>query len=423
MQSKTCGSSSKKYDVVIIDAHSRIEGENLGHSIGIETAKYCSNHGLSVLLVTSSFSHMLKQQRAYKPGIVDTVSGYDLLLLKSASYRSHVGLGRLLWHVTFVIALFLNFRALRDAGVISVSTPMPFLDLVTPVLKRVSGASLVVQIRDLWPEHFQSVRDVKFRLVSLFFYKPFLFMRGVMLRTADATVSVSDRGRRLAESYSPRKVHKLIPNVTVESSDFKGSDLLPRSNFVSGDMKLVNYSGTFGEAYDVELLVDAVVKLERAGDSNIKLVLSGAGPKWQVISDKIRDLDCALIEIHGGLSWLEYRSLVFHSDLAVLPYKKGSGVDFPAKFFDYLVAGTPVLHSLDGELRNFTDQNQCGFYFEPGDLPDLANQLQSLLTSEYSPLSRAKAAACQLGGSFSKEVQLSKFYDIYSGRIFDDNKH
>lgn len=407
------------YEIVIIDGTARVPGEDMGHMIAMETAAYCANQSYSTLLVVGSFSHILKQQRGSQSGVVKTEDGYDILFISTNSYSSHLGFKRLLWYLTFTFGLFNKLRIISGAKVISLSTPMPFLDALVPLLKLATKAKVVVLIRDLWPEHFQSVTGVSRSIIFNLASKPISWMRAVMLRYADATASVSSSGVELANGVNPRVPNLLLPNVTVSCADFQPDELLDRSYFCGPEQLLLNYSGTLGEGYDIELLIRAVIQINHETNGKIKLMISGAGPQLNSLQSKIKSIGINHIEIVGIIPWREYRSLVFNSDLSVLPYKLGSRVDFPAKFFDYLVAGTPVLHSLPGELKSFTDQHSCGFYYQPSNFDSLLQTIRGVISNPQL-LIGARENASRLGPNFEKEIQLKQFLKLYTGGFFNE---
>ena len=407
------------YEIVIIDGTARVPGEDMGHMIGMETAAYCADQRHSTLLVVGSFSHILKQQRSAQSGVVKTEDGYDILFIPTNSYSSHLGFKRLLWFLTFAFGVFNKLRIISGAKVISLSTPMPFLDVLVPLLKLATKAKVVVLIRDLWPEHFQSVEGAGRRLIFCLATGPIRWMRAVMLRYADATASVSSLGVGLATAANPGAPHLLLPNVTVSCSDFRPDELLDRSYFCGPEQLLLNYSGTMGDGYDVELLIRAVAQINQETNGRIKLVISGAGPQFHSLQSRIKSIGNNHIQMVGLIPWREYRSLVFNSDLSVLPYKLGSSVDFPAKFYDYLVAGTPVLHSLPGELKSFTDQHRCGFYYQASNFDSILEALRVVI-SNLPELNGARENASRLGPRFEKEIQLKEFLKLYTGGFFNE---
>ena len=172
-------------------------------------------------------------------------------------------------------------------------------------------------------------------------------------------------------------------------------------------------------SYDIENLITAVDKFNKKNRNivNLKFIISGDGPKKQKIKKIISNLNSDYIQFMGALSKPQYLSLLQHSSLGILPYIAQSAVDFPAKCYDYIIAGTPMLHSLDGELKVFCKENKCGFYYEPGNVSSLVECLDYLFIKDK--INMISSNTSSLSDSYGKETQLENFFKVYTKKYLE----
>ncbi|MDB4125227.1 glycosyltransferase family 4 protein [Amylibacter sp.] len=408
----------KNYDVWVVDPHGRVPGESMGHLIGLEAAKFYASKGKRVLLVTSTFSHILKTQRYRQTEYLSNVDGIDIVMLKTNSYTRHVGLMRIVWHLYFCFSFLMNFKAWGRPEHISVSFPFPFFDLIVPMLKKTTGAKIVLHFSDLWPEVFELALPKPLRSLGKYIFYPFFLMRDKALLACDGITFVSQSYNNLISNIDKKikdKKRTVIYRSLVSMEDFENTGPSDPDVFKHNpDQLIINYSGTLGSGYDIAGLVSVIERIKASEYSGkVKLYVSGKGPHEDFVRRKALDVGSDHMEYKGVLPYSQLLQLYKLTDLACLPYMPDSPIAFPAKAFDYIVAGTPIIHSIDGELRSLSQDKECGIYYKAGDHESLYLAIIGLLNNQSELLQKMTNNMAKISHEFTVENTLNQMYDFY----------
>jgi len=397
------------YDLIIIDPHTRLPSESMGHLISMNVAESMASKGIKIAIVTSSFSHSLKSQRTSLWFDSYSYRGCDYYLIKATGYKNHIGLARIFWHISFTFFFMIYWKRIGFAKLISVSTPLPFFDYLIPILRGKMCNKIVVQVRDLWPEHFTTAIPKHSILPIKIIYNFFKWMRSRALKNADYVIAASKRILDTVSHDLEIKNGLIIYNSTKIPSSINNSIL--RVFRQDPNEILFNYSGTLGETYDLELLIEATRYLAKNNNSiKFRLIVSGIGPKAKLFHGLSEDIPVTYV---GLLSDLDLVSLYDQLDFTILPYKIGSTVDVPAKVFDYLQRCIPLVYSLSGELDEILHDAQGAGKFEAGNIKSLVHQLRLFMIEEVRYKARCGLRVISKNYSWDHAVEeFSRAYNI-----------
>jgi colanic acid biosynthesis glycosyl transferase WcaI len=140
----------------------------------------------------------------------------------------------------------------------------------------------------------------------------------------------------------------------------------------------VMYSGNMGLGHDIETMLNAARRLRPARD--IHFMFIGAGPKWQIIADHIRQEAPANVTL---LPWQPEAVVPFSlaaADVALVSLESGAeGLAFPSKALASMAAGSALLglSHTPSDLQVLIEQFHCGLNRKPGDVEGL---VQAILT-------------------------------------------
>lgn len=162
---------------------------------------------------------------------------------------------------------------------------------------------------------------------------------------------------------------------------------LRRAQGLTGQ-KVVLYAGTFGRANDMPTVVAAAEALV-AADPAVTFLFLGHGYYAPLVAAAAARWP-GRIRLVGGqprhtvFSWfaLAEVAVVSFLDMPVLD------TNSPAKLYDALAVGTPVVVTNKGWTKTLTEEHGCGWYAPAGDAAGLASQLQTILAD---PAGRAAA--------------------------------
>ncbi len=265
---------------------------------------------------------------------------------------------------------------------------------------RVRRVPWVFEVQDLWPSFPVAMGAVPTALArqQLFALEKRLYQsaRHIVPLSPDMTRYVTGLG------IAPEKVTTVL----------NGTDLalaaratpaavaaLRRAEGLEGQ-RLVLYAGTFGRANDIATLVAAAETLVAAeaavtwlflGDGHHRPLVAAAAARWpgriRLVGGQPR---------HAVFTWfaLAEVSVVSFLNLPVLD------ANSPAKLYDSLAVGTPVVVTNRGWTKALVEREGCGWYAPAGDAPALAERLRGLL---------AQPEASRAAGQRGRELAARKF--------------
>ena len=128
--------------------------------------------------------------------------------------------------------------------------------------------------------------------------------------------------------------------------------------------KVITYTGTISEAYDVDCLLEALSRLDEALKSQLLIRFVGKVPPS--VAQKFRNTQLE-IELVGYVDHPKSIEYLFRSDLLLLVIPKvanNRGI-LTGKFFEYLASQKPILAigPTDGDLAKIIHETQCGNMF------------------------------------------------------------
>lgn len=162
--------------------------------------------------------------------------------------------------------------------------------------------------------------------------------------------------------------------------------------------KVILYAGTFGRANDMPTVVaaaealvaaDPVVTFLFLGHGYYAPLVAAAAARWpgriRLVGGQPR---------HAVFSWFALAEVAVVSFLG-LPVLDANS---PAKLYDALAVGTPVVVTNQGWTKKLVEEHGCGWYAPAGNATALASQLQAILAN---PVERA--AAGQRGRALARQ--------------------
>lgn len=141
-----------------------------------------------------------------------------------------------------------------------------------------------------------------------------------------------------------------------------------------GDQLIIGYFGRIEPYKGLPILIEAYQRLRRHHGDNIQLILAGAGRDDSLYL--VKD-DPNVYVINRFIADSEVSSIFCHMDVVVLPYLDAtqSGV-IPLAYSH----GKPVITSNVGALPEIVDRGRTGFIFERGNVDDLVNVIDRLIS-------------------------------------------
>ena len=274
-------------------------------------------------------------------------------------------------------ALWHGVRKTTPDLVYGISTPLSTAGAAA-LVARWHGVPWIFELHDLWPAFPIQMGAVPFRWLQRALYRG----ERALYRSAAHVVTMSpDMTTYVEGTGQPAdRVTTVLPGSNLDCLHSRAApspDQL-RRRYDLPDTPLALYAGTFGRANDIPTLIDAA---RRCADADFSFLFVGRG----FYEPALRRLAATHSSVHlvppqpqhHMGSWYEL------ADLSLVPFldRPVLAANAPAKFFDSLTMGTPVLVTNPGWTRTVVETHGCGWYVPPSDPTSLARRLRALMTT------------------------------------------
>ena len=269
-------------------------------------------------------------------------------------------------------------RIARPDVVWGISTPLTAAWAAARVARH-WRAPWVFEVQDLWPSFPVAMGAVPTALArqQLFALEKRLYKSAahIVPLSPDMSHYVTDLG------ISANKVTTLLNGTDLDlaARATPATVAALRSEQGLEGRKVVLYAGTFGRANDMPTVVAAAEKMVAAdpavtwlflGHGYYAPLVAAAAARWpgriRLVGGQPR---------HAVFSWFALAEVAVVSFLG-LPVLDANS---PAKLYDALAVGTPVVVTNHGWTKMLVEQYHCGWYAPAGDADALAAQLQTAL--------------------------------------------
>ena len=349
-------------------------------------------------LICSTFVHNKKQKRSERESEYNKSQLPFIYEVDSTAYNNNISLRRVIHELWF------GLKAVRIVGRhrstdILIGEPVFFVGWIFLIYSLVCRAKIKADFIDLWPEAITAKnRGTTPVHATLFFFLK--LSRALRLRLyRDVSFVSTSYAKTLGQRAKSGNVF------------YWGSHLFPPETYKKRETLIrpltIVYAGSFGEGYDIETVIDAAQMVAANPDISVKFQIAGLGTYRQMVE---KAADARVVEYLGNLDEAGLTELYANSDVGLLPYKVGSMVAMPIKYFDYINFGLFCLSSLTLEAKEEIDERSIGISYKAGDSGDLYNKI---LTVARSPeiLRDAKQSFVRLAASYAVNVQYKRFAD------------
>jgi glycosyltransferase involved in cell wall biosynthesis len=351
--------------------------------------------GHRVRIVASASSHLRTTAPALggRARLDETIDGIDYTWYATPPYQGN-GVGRLRNIASFVGRLYRAgpglVREVRPDVVIASST-YPLDIWPAHRIARLAGARLLHEVHDLWPL-------TPMELGGYSRWHPFIMLmqaaENYACQHADAIVSILPKVREHLEAHgmAPHKLH-VVPNGFDPAEWLHGLDELPRdldatlSGLRQRGRFLVGYAGTFGVSNALGTLLEAAALLRAQA---VDFILVGNGPDKPDLQRQALALGLDNVHFFPPIGKRQIPQLLGRVDVAYIGlkhqplYRFGLGSN---KLIDYMVAGRPVLHSVEAGNDPVAEAG-CGISVAPENPQAVADGVLALMALD--PARRAE---------------------------------
>lgn len=360
--------------------------------------------GHHVTIVAAGWSHIRQAQPETGDDPLWTeIDGIDYCFLPTPSY----GMGSLS-RVRNIFGFLRSYRkawkeiARRAAPDVVVEATTHILPIYTSRrIARATGATLIFESRDLWPETL-------IELSGASPYHPFILLVGraqrAALKSCDGVISTLIGAEKYyRENGLPPKAFAHIQN-GVDPADFQNrpevdSDALLGLKALRRDADaVIGYAGSIGLVNAVDILMDAAPRL---AEMNVAVAFVGKGERKEDLACRARAEGLSNVRFFDPLPKAQVIPMIRHFDLGFVGGKARPihrhGVS-PNKLFDYMAASVPVLFCI-ASPDHIVRSAQCGYEIPEPTVERLISVVAQFLA--LSPDERTRMGSC--GRSYALE--------------------
>ncbi len=343
-------------------------------------AKHLAAAGHTVMVFTSVPSYPLGE---VFPGYLgkwlheEHWEGVHVVRVRIYVTKSKAFFQRLANYFSFALATILvgiSKSGKQDA--IIVESPPLFLGLSGLAFKFVKKAKLAFNVSDLWPESAVALGVLRNRLAI----RCATYLEELIYKNCDL---ITGQTRGIVQNIQERILHKQVALITngaeISATPPDKSDLSEwKRKFGWQDAFLVGYTGLHGLVHGLETVVEAAAFL--ACYPEIRFVFFGDGPDKEKLVAMVHERGLRNLTFYPYHPKEQITQIIACFDVAVIPLRRLELLrgTLPAKMFESMGAGVPVVASLTGESKGLIEQAGGGICVPPEDSRGVADAILRL---------------------------------------------
>jgi len=283
--------------------------------------------------------------------------------------------------VLFTIAVIRKFKILRNADIIMARGMHPFTEPPAFLLKKMTGAKLVLDVCDPLVEELEAT--FRGKPLFSFFRSVGILAHRLIFSIADAIITPTSLMKPMIAKYTRKEVHPIYNPIDVDM--FHPMDKATAVKALTGFLPIeeiagkfsVLYSGAMGPCQDLGRVLSAAKLLPE----HIAFVLMGAGEEKDMLMRRVREEGLKNVLFWPYVPWRFMPYVINLVDACLLPLRATSvfEVALPKKFFEYVACGKPVIAFCPrGEATHLVEEWRAGVAVDPDDIEGLAEAVREL---------------------------------------------
>jgi glycosyltransferase involved in cell wall biosynthesis len=378
-------------------------------------AKEFIKQGHDVTIATASYSHFLKKfpdmkNKTYK---IEKIKNIKYLWIKVMKYSESFDKKRVFKWFEFVSKLFFISKKLESKPDIIICSPTaPFSILPAYYLAKKFNATLVFEVRDIWPLTLIEVGGFssKHPLIKLM-----TWCEKFALNKSDLLISnLQNYTQHIQELGIDRKASWVSNGIdleemkNIEPLDINVKNKLPLDKFIVG------YTGKLGVSNATEFLIESAKKLKE--NTDILFVIVGTGQEEEHLKNQASNLhNVIFIE---PIAKSQIQSILSLFDVCYIGWNKEKiykyGVS-PNKIFDYMYSSTPIIHSINTP-KDIVKLSNCGVSVEAENSDEIKNAILEIYNMDIKDRKRLGANGKEyVLDNFIYQQLASKYIKIING--------
>jgi glycosyltransferase involved in cell wall biosynthesis len=315
----------------------------------------------------------------------------------------------------FGSACYAGLRLDRPDVVVALTDP-PIIGLAAWLAAKRYAAPFVMAFKDLFPEVTVLLQDFHSNTIDagLQAVNRFLVQRAAV----NVALGETMRRRLIDDKGAPDSRTVIIPDWADTAAISPGGkdNAFARAHDLA-DAFVVMHSGNLGLSQSLETIVEAAAILRELPD--LVWVFQGEGVKKPDLEQQARGLGLTNVRFLPFAPKAMPGESFAAADVFIVSLQRGlAGYIVPSKLYGILASGRPYVAAVEEscEVASLTAAHQCGLRAEPGDARQLADRVHTFYR-DRELTRRCGLNARQLGLSFDRRVQVSRYHDLFRGLV------
>lgn len=305
--------------------------------------------GYEVLYLTTDFYHAEKRRFA-KEEIRNALKSipYKIKFFRSISYDSNISINRFIGNIKSAFSMFLFLlKHGQKADVLLIPSRPPEFVFVASLLKRLKGLSVIVDVRDVWPDGL----PLKDKWSHKVFWNYCNLVYFLSAKPGSIYVYTAPGFLNWIKKFGAESHSSFIP-IGFDGDRWqcctvlKDADLGPVINLV--------YVGDLARTMNIAPIFQAV-----AGHNRFTLTFIGGGEQLDEIKSAVKKTNVSNIFFKGFIPKDQVVVELQHMHVTVIPMD--AKYVMPNKLFDALGSFRPVLVFGENDAASFVEENNIGW--------------------------------------------------------------
>ena len=296
----------------------------------------------------------------------------------------------------------------------TVSQPPILGGMLGTYAKKKTKSKLVYLIEDFNPEQTEAVKYSKSKILLK-------ILKKVDIRSCKKSDLVITVGEDMQQKLIDRFKNKNVPNNTIINNWIDENEIYPLdkkdknvNKFIEKynlkDKFIIMYSGNIGLYYDLENIMDVIIKFKDRDD--VRFVFVGEGTIKQKLVDKV---DSSSVKNVVFIPYQDKKDLVYSlnaADVHLVTNAKGiKGISVPSKIYGILATNKPVIGILeDGTTAaNIIKKSNCGVVVEPTYYDEIENIFSEVINKKYEFVNEHLTGRKYLEDNLKKDISIEKY--------------
>jgi glycosyltransferase involved in cell wall biosynthesis len=316
---------------------------------------------------------------------------------------------RLISQLSFMLSASLRGLSLPRPDVVFIEAQPIFTGLAGRFIAWLKRAPTVLNVSDLWPDHLLSVGALR---ETSPVYRLARWVVDTGYRQARHIVALSPAWARKIAEYAPQQRNISVILRGTDTAHFSPSadGNAFRARHALGDAPIVSFIGTFATQYDFSAQLAVAERLP-----DVCFLYVGTGSQRDLVHERAQRLPNVRL-----IDWVDSADMpaVWRASTltywAMRPSPLYEGT-LPAKLYEALACGVPIVASQTGEAAELIAQSGAGVVVPTGDVDGLTQAIADLLANAPARQRMADAARAYAEAHLSFERTLATYAHLLEG--------